>query len=233
MDQKGKEQLVHDPSSISEVPRSFERPDSSKGGHPSILGPNQSKESDFAKFPDERFSQSAGAAENGNDRKCLVPRGKTDTEVIREEATELCASAQREKNDSSIRGTFGRDHEDGLGNHHQPKGIASAVMTPFEQSMLEENGWSGKGFANDIPSVSLPTNFVMNEAGLQRTDDATSHAQNPADCNALGKLYSDKKLQSFPFKDQWKPVSGIGGQHYPAMPIKDSNVIVKNVSQGK
>lgn len=57
----------------------------------------------------------------------------------------------------------------------------------------------------------------MNEVVLQPTDDAASHAAD------LGKLYSDNKLPSFPFKDQWKPVSG----------IKDSNVIAKNVSQGK
>lgn len=232
IDQKGKEQLVHDPSSVPEVPRSLERPDSSKG-HPSLLDSNSSKEAGFAMFPDERISQPAVPAENEQDRKCLATRGKTDTEVIREEAIELRASAQRETHDSNIRETFSRDHEDDLGNPHQPKSTASAVMTPFEQSMLEESGRSGNGFANDIPSVPLPTNFVLNEGVLRRPDDATSHAQIPMDCNTLGKLYSDRKLPSFPSKDQWKPVSGMSGQNYPAMPIKDSNVIVKNVSQGK
>lgn len=52
------------------------------------------------------------------------------------------------------------------------------------------------------------------------------------DCNILGKLYSDKK-SNLQVKDQWKPVSGMNGQNYPVMPIKDSNVMVKNVSQGK
>ncbi|KAL8527534.1 hypothetical protein ACS0TY_005399 [Phlomoides rotata] len=37
MDQKGKEQLCHDPSSVSEVPRSLERPDSS----PTVYSPKQ------------------------------------------------------------------------------------------------------------------------------------------------------------------------------------------------
>lgn len=232
VDQKGKEQLVHDPTSVPEVQRSLERPDSSKG-HLPLLDSNSPKEADFVKFPDERISQSSVPFENEPDRKCSLTRGKTDTEVTREEATESRSSVQREPHDSSMRESFSCDHEDDLGNHHQRKSLSSAVMTPVEQSMLEDSGPSVNGFANDVANVPVSTTFVTNEGVLLRPEDATSHAQNPMDCNNLGKSYPDKIYSSFPLKDKWKPVSGMGGQNYPAMPIKDSNVTVRNFYQGR
>ncbi|XP_057803302.1 chromatin structure-remodeling complex protein SYD-like [Salvia miltiorrhiza] len=139
LDQKGKEQLVHDASNVPEAPRSIERPDSSKC-NPPLLDSNTTKEADSMKFPDERISQPAVPVENDQDRNCSLSRGKPDIEVTREDAIESHASAQRETHDSSIKESYSCDHEDDLANHRQRKCISSAVITPFEQSMLEDSG---------------------------------------------------------------------------------------------
>lgn len=214
LDQKGKEA-----SSVPEAPRSIERPDSSKC-NPPLLDTNLTKE--------------AGSVpvENEQDRNCSVSRGKAEIEVTREDAIESHASARRETHDSSIRESYSCDHEDDLGNHRQRKGISSAVMTPFEQSMLEDSGPSVDGFTNDIANAPIPTSSFTNEGVPQRQEDTISHAQTPVDCTNLGKSYPDKKYPSFPLKDKWKPASGMSGQNYPAMPVKDSNVTVRNFYQG-
>lgn len=201
----------------------IERPDGSKGHH-TILDSNSTKESDFVKFPDERISQPIAPVENEQDRNCSVTRGKIDTEVAREEAIGSHASVQRETHDSSI-----RDHEDDLGNHHQGKTTSSAVMTPFEQSVLEDSGPSVNGFPNDIAYVPVS---MTNERAQQRQEDTTSRAQNSTDCSNLGKSQSDKNFSVFPPNDKWKPASGMSDQNYPAIPIKDSNITVRNFYQG-
>ncbi|KAK6161623.1 hypothetical protein DH2020_005004 [Rehmannia glutinosa] len=85
-DRKGKEQLVNDPSSKS---------------CSSILDSDSSKEVDFAKLSEKRSSRPVIPAENEQDRKCSVARGKTNVEVLTHEATELHASAKREPHDAS------------------------------------------------------------------------------------------------------------------------------------
>ncbi|KAK4419537.1 Chromatin structure-remodeling complex protein SYD [Sesamum alatum] len=228
IDQKGKEQFIPDPSSVPEVPRSLERPDSSKGP-PSILDSNSLKEADFAKIPDERSTQPAMLAENEQDRNCLVTRRKTDAET--QDTVELHASAQREPHHLSTREAFSHNHDEDLRNSHQPKIVSSAIMASCEQSKLEESGGTGNGFANDMPKVPLPTNIAMHEEVLHRKDEAASQTQNPVDFHTVGNLHSDKKLQSFPLKDQWKPVPGMSAQNFSSVPVKDSNILVKNVSQ--
>ncbi|KAL0435435.1 UNVERIFIED_CONTAM: Chromatin structure-remodeling complex protein SYD [Sesamum radiatum] len=225
VDQKGKEQFIPDPSNVPEVPRSLERPDTSKGP-PSILESNSLRESDFAKIPDERSTQPAMLAENEQDRKCLVTRRKTDAEVLTQDNIELHASAQREPHHSSTREAFSRNHDDDLGNIHQSKIVSSAVM-----ASCEESGGTGNGFANDMPKVPLPTNIAMHEEVLHRKDEATSQTQNPVDFHNIGNFHSDKKMQNFPLKDQWKPVPGMNAQNFSSVPVKDSNILVKNVSQ--
>ncbi|XP_020550492.1 chromatin structure-remodeling complex protein SYD [Sesamum indicum] len=230
VDQKGKDQFIPDPSSVSEVPRSLERPDSSKGP-PSILDSNLLKEADFAKIPEERSTQPAMLAENEQDRKCLVTRRKTDAESLTQDNVELHASAQREPHHSSTREAFSRNHENDLGNIHQSKIVSSGVMASCEQSKLEESGGTGNGFANDVPKVPLPNNIAMHEEVLHRKDEATSQTQNPVDFHTAGNLHSDKKMQSFALKDQWNPVPGMNAQNFSSVPVKDSNILVKNVSQ--
>ncbi|KAL0419602.1 UNVERIFIED_CONTAM: Chromatin structure-remodeling complex protein SYD [Sesamum radiatum] len=230
VDQKGKEQFISDPSNVPEVPRSLERPDGSKGP-PSILDSNSIKEADFAKIPDERSTQPAMLVENEQDRKCLVTGRKTDAEILTQDNVELHASAQRELHHSSTREAFSRNHDDDLGNIHQSKIVSSAVMAACEQSKLEESGGTGNGFANDMPKVPLPTNIAMHEDLLHRKDEATSQTQNPVDFHTVGNLHSDKKMQSFPLKDQWKPVPGVNAQNFSSVQVKDSNILVKNISQ--
>ncbi|KAL0371132.1 UNVERIFIED_CONTAM: Chromatin structure-remodeling complex protein SYD, partial [Sesamum angustifolium] len=230
VDQKGKEQFISDPSNVPEVPRLLERPDGSKGP-PSILDSNLIKEADFAKIPDERSTQPAMLVENEQDRKCLVTGRKTDAEILTQDNVELHASAQREPHHSSTREAFSRNHDDDLGNIHQSKIISSAVMAACEQSKLEESGGTGNGFANDMPKVPLPTNIAMHEDLLHRKDEATSQTQNPVDFHTVGNLHSDKKMQSFPLKDQWKPVPGVNAQNFSSVQVKDSNILVKNISQ--
>lgn len=150
----------------------MERPDSGKEDHPSVLNGNTSREADFAKFPEERGSQPGVSAENEQDRKCLVTRGKTDAEI----QTQENASTQREPNRREI---LGRSHENDLGNSQQPRNVVSAVMTPGDQSKLEDSGASGNGFANDVTKVPLPTNFSMNELVLHRID---YHKSQPKSC---------------------------------------------------
>lgn len=204
LDQKGKEQLVHDTSAVLEAPRSIERPDRSNS-NPPHLDSNSTKESDAVKFPDERFNQPVVPVENEQDGNCSVSRGKTDIEITREDAIKSHAS-----HDSSIR----------------------EIHTPSEQSMLEDSGPSVDGFANDITNASVPTTFFTSDGVLQRPEDSASLAQNSMDCNNPGKSYSDKKYSSLLLKDKWKPASGMSGQNYPAMAVKDSNVTVRNFYQG-
>lgn len=207
--------------------RSQERPDSSKGHLPLL-----DSQADFVKFPDERINQPAAPVENEPDRKCSLTRGKTETEITREETTESRSSILRDAPDSSIRETFGCDHED-EGNHHQRKSVPSAVMKPVEHSMLEDSGPSVNGFASDIANVPVSTCFATNEGTPVRPEDGTINAHNAMDGNSLGKSYPDKIFSSFSLKDKWKPVSGMSGQNYPAMPVKDSNVTVRNFYQGR
>ncbi|KAK6161658.1 hypothetical protein DH2020_005039 [Rehmannia glutinosa] len=119
-DHKGNEQLVNDPSNVPQVPRSLERPDSSKSPS-SILDSDSSKGVDFAKLSEKIISRPVIPAENEQDRKCSVARGKTNVEVLTHEATELHASAKREPHDASTREILDRNHEDDLVNDHQPK----------------------------------------------------------------------------------------------------------------
>ncbi|KAL0389353.1 UNVERIFIED_CONTAM: Chromatin structure-remodeling complex protein SYD [Sesamum calycinum] len=185
----------------------------------------------FLKSQDERSTQPAMLVENEQDRKCLVTGRKTDAEILTQDNVELHASAQRELHHSSTREAFSRNHDDDLGNIHQSKIVSSAVMAACEQSKLEESGGTGNGFANDMPKVPLPTNIAMHEDLLHRKDEATSQTQNPVDFHTVGNLHSDKKMQSFPLKDQWKPVPGVNAQNFSSVQVKDSNILVKNISQ--
>lgn len=186
-----------------------------------MLDSNSTKESDFIKFPD---SQPIVPVENEQDRKCSLTRGKTDTEVTREEAIDSHTSVQRVAHDLST-----RDHEDDMGNH-RGKITSSAIMTPFEQSVLEDSGPSVNGISNDLAFVPVS---IANERAQQRQEDTTSHGQSPMDFSNMGKSYPDKNFSIFPLKDKWKPASGMSGQNYPQIPIKDSNVALRNFYQGK
>ncbi|CAA0833462.1 Chromatin structure-remodeling complex protein SYD, partial [Striga hermonthica] len=197
IDQREKEQLINEPSSGPQALRALERPDGGKG-QSSILNSYPSKEAIPAKLSEERSSLPAISAENDQDRKSSVARGKTEPGFLTNEAKELHASAQLE---------------------------------PSEQSKFEESGGSGNGFPSDIIKLPLSTSFGMNDVGLYRKDDAKSGTQNNLDMNSHSKLYSDNKLPSIHVKDQWKPVAGMSGQNHPAIPFKDPNIMLQNVSQ--
>lgn len=226
IDQKGKDQLVHEPSSIPEVSRSLDRPDSSRS-QASALDTNTASESDNAKVLEDKSAHYASQGENVQDRNFLATRRQNDADMPILESVELHSSAHGEPHGKSARELL--HHEDGLDNRQRSKNSDSAVVATYGEPKLENIG----GMQTDMSKAPLPGSFVLQEPVLQRKDDATSHTQDFTDHNNLGNLHSDRKLPNFPTNDQWKPASGMSGQSYPTMPVRDSDVMVKNVLHGK
>ncbi|OIT40393.1 hypothetical protein A4A49_33159 [Nicotiana attenuata] len=77
----------------------------------------------------------------------------------------------------------------------------------------------------EASKVSPPASANTHESGLLMKDC-------PADSNAQGNRHADSNLPSLPLRQQWKSLPGAINQSPVTMQVKDSNIMLKNLSQG-
>lgn len=228
VDHTGREQLLTDQGSASEVTRPLggagetDRLSSGPTSSGVIADTNSSMEAENANLMEDKSSQldpSEHADERRPQRKMRMIQ---DAEVPIRDATESQASALRGVPIDS-KPLAPNNHEHASANTEQlgmfPQ--ASSVTGTSMQMKPDLSGWSG----TEASKVSPPASANTHESGLLMKDCA-------ADSNAQGNRHADSNLPSLPLRQQWKSVPGAINQSPIMMQVKDSNIMLKNLSQG-
>ncbi|KAL3354169.1 hypothetical protein AABB24_018693, partial [Solanum stoloniferum] len=234
VDHKGREQLVTDQGSASEVTRTFggagETDRLSSGPTPSgiLTDTNSSMEAENANLMEDKNGQldpSEHADERRPQRKMRMIQ---DAEMSIQDATESQASALRGV-PTDPKSFPPYNHENAPANTEQlgmfPQ--ASSVMGTSKQMKPDLSGRSG----TDASKVSPPASANTHGSGLLVRDNHTGYSQNLVDSNAQGNRHADSNLPSLPLRQQWKSVPGVINQSPTMMQVKDSNITLKNLSQ--
>ena len=133
---------------------------------------------------------------------------------------------------NSLRGLTVSNHKDDLENRQQA-GIAnqaSSVMGISKQMKPDTISWTGIGSQNESAKGSLPGSMVPHESLPERKDSSSSPSQLLPEYNIQRSRRADSHLTAFPSREHWKPISGVEAEHQTEMPVKDGNVVTKNVS---
>lgn len=227
VDHKGREQLVTDQGSAPEVTRTFGgagETDRLFSGpmHSGVLtDTNSSMEAEKANLMEDKNGK-LDPSEHARKMRMIQ-----DAEVPIQDATESQASARRGvPTDSKSFPPY--NHEHALANSEQfgmfPQ--ASSVMGTSKQMKPDMSGRSG----TEASKVSPPASANTHGSGLLMKDNHTGQSQNLVD--AQGNQHADSSLPSLPLRQQWKSVPGVINQSPATMQVKDSNIMLKNLSQG-
>lgn len=233
VDPKGREQLVTDQGSASEVTRTFggagETDRLSSGPTPSgiLTDTNSSMEGENANLMEDKNGQldpSEHADERRPQRKMRMIQ---DTEMPIQDATESQASALRGvPTDPKSFPPYNHEHApastEQLGMFPQ----VSSVMGTSKQMKPDLSGRSG----TEASKVSPPASANTHGSGPLMKDNHTGQSQNLVDTQ--GNRHADGNLPSLPLRQQWKSVPGVINQSPATMQVKDSNIMLKNLSQG-
>ncbi|PHU03244.1 hypothetical protein BC332_28495 [Capsicum chinense] len=209
VDHKGREQLVTDQGCASEVTRTVggagETDRLFSGPTPSgvLAETNSSMEAENTNLMEDngQLDPTGHADERRPQRKMRMIQ---DAEVPIQDATESQASALRVvPTDSKSLPPY--NHE------HAPANTEQFGMFPQVSSFM---------------GTSKQMTVNTHVSGPLMKDN-----QNLVDSNAPGNRHADSNLPSLPLRQQWKSVPGVTNQSPATMQVKDSNIMLKNLSQ--
>ncbi|KAF7120098.1 hypothetical protein RHSIM_Rhsim13G0223800 [Rhododendron simsii] len=116
----------------------------------------------------------------------------------------------------------------------QPDSSARTLAVSYDKDHLDKGqaGITNKASAVDGVSKQMKLEMVPLESMSYRKDTGPSQSQIPADCNIQQNQNSDSHLTSFTLSDDRKPISGKEAEQQMMVPLKDANVLAKNVFEG-
>lgn len=235
IDHKGKEVSVNEPNSIPEVSRAYGMLDTTRAA-PSTgthTEGNFSKDADNStSMKEDKSGYYAVPSEHAEDRRHHLRR-KSGAEMPKQETSESQAGV---KCDSNTRNIPIGSHEDDSGNNHQQIVIphhASLVTGTTKPMKADVSFWNGNGCQMEASNVSAAVNALTHESQQKRKDNCAGQSQSAAESSGLGLQHTNSNLPSLPLREQWKPISGMDGQNNILMPVKDSDVVLRNDFPGK
>ncbi|XP_057484084.1 chromatin structure-remodeling complex protein SYD-like isoform X2 [Actinidia eriantha] len=211
IDNKGKELSINDPSNILEDTMPLGRL-------------NDVRETEIVP---------QAPSSTGNHAEANFLKESEDPNMIQEIAESQAFLTKGPKPNSLRGGLTVSNHKDDLENGQQA-GIAnqaSSVMGISKQMKSDTISWTGIGSHNESAKGSLPGSMVPHESLPDRKDSAPSPSQLLPEYNIQRSRRADSHLTAFPSRELWKPISGVEAEHQTAMPVKDGNVLTKNVSE--
>ncbi|KAK9288088.1 hypothetical protein L1049_016535 [Liquidambar formosana] len=245
-DHKGKEQSLNEPSGVPDVTVSFgrgpiaretERNHQGSSSTGNILEDDSlSKEADNPKVEDKNGPPS-DLSVFAEERKHFLPmrrklEAETQTQEIAESQAFITTASQPDF--SSPRGLSVSNRDDDMENglpHVGRSNQASSAMGINNQMKPEIISWTGIGGHNDVSRGPLPASAVQHESVPERIDNAPSQSQSLGECNVQGNQHADSHLSTFSLREHWKPISGMGNERQPIMPVKDVSALQKHLSQ--
>ncbi|XP_058199382.1 chromatin structure-remodeling complex protein SYD-like [Rhododendron vialii] len=111
---------------------------------------------------------------------------------------------------------------------------ARTLAVSYDKDHLDkvQAGITNKASAVEGVSTQMKLEMVPLESMSHRKDTGPSQSQIPADCNIQQNQNADSHLTSFTLSDDRKPISGKEAEQQMMVPLKDANVLAKNVFEG-
>ncbi|XP_071909795.1 uncharacterized protein [Coffea arabica] len=222
IDHKGKELSVNEPTTgVLDNTRGALSTGPQAGG-------NFLKDADNnASMKEDKSGYHAMPSEHAEDsRQHSALRRRLEAEMPKQETSESQASSLRGiQSDSNSRSIPVSIHEDDSGNNHQQIVIShhAPLVTGRSKTMKHDvSFWNGNG-------CQMEASGLTHASQQQRKENFANQCQNAAESNGLGHRDTDSDLPSVPLREQWKPISGMDGQNNILMPVKDSDIVLRNV----
>ena len=226
IDHKGKELSVNEPTTgVLDNTRGALSTGPQAGG-------NFLKDADNnASMKEDKSGYHAMPSEHAEDsRQHSALRRRLEAEMPKQETSESQASSLRGiQSDSNSRSIPVSIHEDDSGNNHQQIVIShhAPLVTGTSKTMKHDvSFWNGNG-------CQMEASGLTHASQQQRKENFANQCQNAAESNGLGHRDTDSDLPSVPLREQWKPISGMDGQNNILMPVKDSDIVLRNVLPGE
>ncbi|KAI8526239.1 hypothetical protein RHMOL_Rhmol13G0293200 [Rhododendron molle] len=111
---------------------------------------------------------------------------------------------------------------------------ARNLAVSYDKDHLDKGqaGITNKASSVEGVSKQMKLEMVPLESMSHRKDTGPIQSQIPADCNIQQNQNADSHLTSFTLSDDRKPISGMEAEQQMMVPLKDANVLAKNVFEG-